>query len=522
MLTASNDFPAHLGAPGDPKSGTRSHANARTFALAALGIVLLTIVSRAPAFFYPQAIDDEAIYSVVANAIVDGGHPYIDAVERKPPLLFWTYAAVFEVAGEYDWKALHAFALLWTLGTMAGLYVIGKRLLNPATGLIAAFFYSVFQCWATGKNLAFNGELMMNLPLVWAWAIAFGKGSARFRPELFAAGALLCIAFLLKQPAAIAAVPIGIYLLLPDYRANRHLNRSDSMIHFGMLAGGFLAALGLVAVVLRHQNILGEAFYWTITNHTVAHVFWESAGLHTLAFIGCCMPLLIGAAMALRNRGDIWMNKRAERTALLLLLIVSVVGVAAGGRFYPHYYIQLIPPLALLAAPHYARLWSRKNQSSHWLLRPQVTYLWLAATVVAFTISHWLFFVPERGRSETDKYLLKHSTPDDRIFVWGRQPEIYLRAERRPACRYVSTFPLTGAVFGGPLPNLDTHSRIVPGAWANLEQDFAKHPPMFIVDCSSQPGAQYPIREFSILANLVANKYRPVRRTIDAIIYKLR
>ena len=155
----------------------------------------------------------------MANEIVDGGRPYIDAVDRKPPLLFWTYAAVFEVAGKYNWKALHVVALLWVLGTMAGLYSIGRRLFNRETGLIAALFYSVFQPWAVAKNLAFNGELLMNLPLVWAWAIAFGRSNSRLRPELLGAGALLCAGFLLKQPAAIAAAPVGIYLLLPSYRA---------------------------------------------------------------------------------------------------------------------------------------------------------------------------------------------------------------------------------------------------------------------------------------------------------------
>src|SRR3977135_4030273 len=92
------------------------------FHLAALGIVLLTIATRLPSLQHPQAIDDEAAYSVVANEIVDGGRPYVDAVDRKPPLLFWTYAAVFEVAGKYNWRALHVVALLWALGTMAGLY----------------------------------------------------------------------------------------------------------------------------------------------------------------------------------------------------------------------------------------------------------------------------------------------------------------------------------------------------------------------------------------------------------------
>ena len=195
---------------------------------------------------------------------------------------------------------------------MGGLYVIGKRLFDPATGLVAALFYSIFQCWATGNNLAFNGELMMNLPLAWAWAIAFGNGRSQTRPELFAAGALLSFAFLLKQPAAIAAVPIGIYLLLPSYRAARNLRPFDSMIQAGVLSAGFASTLGLVVVVLWRQNILSEAFYWTITDHTVPHVFWETAGLHTLAFSACCAPLLIGATMAFRNRNDIWAAKPAN------------------------------------------------------------------------------------------------------------------------------------------------------------------------------------------------------------------
>ena len=61
--------------------------NNRNFRIAALGIILLTVMTRLPALLHPQAIDDEATYSVVANAIVDGGRPYVDAIERKPAAL---------------------------------------------------------------------------------------------------------------------------------------------------------------------------------------------------------------------------------------------------------------------------------------------------------------------------------------------------------------------------------------------------------------------------------------------------
>ena len=357
--------------------------NLRQFRLAALALILLTVATRLPSLVHPQAIDDEAVYSVVANEIVDGGRPYVDAVERKPPLLFWTYAAVFRLAGKYNWTALHIVALAWTLGTMAGLYVIGRRLFNRETGLIAALLYSVFQPWATANNLAFNGELMMNLPLVWAWAITFGPSKSRLRFELFAAGALLCAGFLFKQPAAIAAVPLGIYLLLPSHRASRRIGQTESIFHAVMLTAGFFAAAGGVALVLQRQGILREAFYWTFTNHSVPHVFWTAGVLYTLAFIGACLPLVLGAAMAFRDKDGLWANRKAEYAALLGLLAASVLGAAAGARFYPHYYIQLVPPLALLAAPYYARLWfDRRNGQKHvppvWFFRPAVTCLWLA------------------------------------------------------------------------------------------------------------------------------------------------
>ncbi len=491
--------------------------------LAAFTLVLLTILTRLPSLLHPQPIDDEAVYSVVANEIVDGGRPYVDAVERKPPLLFWTYAGVFEAAGKSNWKALHIVAVVWTLGTMAGLYAIGRQLFHSSTGLIAALLYSVFQPWATWKNLAFNGEVLMNFPLVWAWALAFRQSSSQLRADLFLAGALLCAAFLLKQPGAIAAVPLGIYLLLPSYRASRGLSPTASFTQAGMLLVGFLGALGVVAMLLRKQGILADAYYWSVTNHTIPHVFWNRGLRETLKFSGECLPLLIGAALACCGReSKIWRDKRAEWTALLGWLAASAIGTAASFRFYPHYYIQLIPPLALLTAPHLARMWTRSGDSRPWLLRPAVTGVWLALTVIAFSLAHWMGLASQRTSSGAGRYLLEHSSPEDRIFVWGHSPRIYLDAQRRPACRYILTFPLTGYVFGGPLPGVDTSKWIMPGAWATLEADFAQHPPRYIVDAQSDPGALYPVRDFPVLAGLLAERYEAVTHAAEGVIYRMR
>jgi 4-amino-4-deoxy-L-arabinose transferase-like glycosyltransferase len=290
-----------------------------------------------------------------------------------------------------------------------------------------------------------------------------------------------------------------------------------------MLTAGFFAALGLVTIILWKQGILHEAFYWTIADHDVPHVFWQKGVVRTLAFLGACLPLVIGSIMACRDEDEIWAGKMPERTALLGLLAASAIGAAAGARFYPHYYVQLIPPLALLAASYYARLWSRTIQPPHWLLRPRVTYAWLALTVITFSIIHWTGLAPRRLPSEVGRYLFTHSNPEDRIFVWGQKMNIYLEAHRRPASRYITTFPLTGHVFGGRVPGLDTRSRILPDAWSTLQQDFARHPPAYIVDVQADPKtAQDPVKDFPILAKLLAERYQPVARTAEGVIYRMR
>lgn len=490
----------------------------RSLPLAALLLVLLTAATRLPALLHPLPIDDEAVYSVVANEIVEGGKPYLDAVERKPPLLFYTYAAVYWVAGKYNWHALHIAALLWTLATMAGLYVIARRLFDPRTGLIAALLYSLFQPGITFKNLNFDGELLMNLPIVWAWAIAF---SATKKPTagLFLAGVLSCAAFLLKQPAAIAAVPLGIYLLLPSYRRSRCITKAESLRRFAVFALGFWFTLAIAALVLQQQGILRDAIYWTIRDHASPHFFLNRCIRDTRTFVLATLPLLFAAAVA----GQFgWKERRAEWIALLLLTLASVIGVSAGGRFYSHYYIQLLPGLTLLAAPVFSKVFSGNAQTPHrWLIYPACVWLLLTTIIFPLFKSHQLS--ARREATQAGRYLREHHLSGERLFVWGEVAKIYLEAEMRPACRYIMTYPLTGYIFGGPIPGVHTHKLIRPGAWDILQQDFAKHPPAYIVDVQNEAAdytVDYRIVDFPILQKIIERDYVPEVRTAEGVIYR--
>src|SRR5262249_15057472 len=167
----------------------------KTWTRWSLLLILLTVLLRLPAIIHPKYIDDDGGYAVVAHELLAGEALYQTAIDRKPPLLLWSYAAIFFVVGHYNWMLLHVIGVIWILLTMGGLYAIGKAMFNWEVGLSAALLYSLYTTSMYFRNLALNGEVMMNLPIVWALWIAFTNHTARYRPELLCSGFLLGCAF---------------------------------------------------------------------------------------------------------------------------------------------------------------------------------------------------------------------------------------------------------------------------------------------------------------------------------------
>src|SRR5260370_722422 len=80
----------------------------------------------------------------------------------------------------------------------------------------------------------------------------------------------------------------------------------------------------------------------------------RAAGSTALCVGATCAPWVLAVRETFRPRPDVvWRG-------LVLLLWMSFIPVALGGRFYEHYYLQFVPPLAVLAAPGAAEL------AAHW------------------------------------------------------------------------------------------------------------------------------------------------------------
>jgi hypothetical protein len=129
----------------------------------------------------------------------------------------------------------------------------------------------------------------------------------------------------------------------------------------------------------------------------------------------------------------------------------------------------------------------------------------------------------EKAQYESvSEYLKVRAGTEDRILVWGHVPEIYWASGKRPATRFFTSGFLTGWEPGRPGNDASVEDA-TPGAWDLFFEDFALHPPTYILDTaySGIRGAQYyTISRYPDLARIVYRDYEYIESVEGISIYK--
>jgi 4-amino-4-deoxy-L-arabinose transferase-like glycosyltransferase len=462
-----------------------------------LVLLLLTVVTRLPAFVVPVFNSDETFLATQAHVIQQGGQLYQDAIDRKPPVVPYLYAATF---GFFDTTGLWSVRIMAMVAVAITAYLLAmeaRRRYGRRAGWIAGVLcVGAMVAFAPQDGQAANFEVFM-LPSMTAAILLARRGRG------FAAGTMVALATLAKQTGAATLLPVC-YLIAR--RRGRH--------SLGAVALGFAVPVLGAALLMGPSQL----FYWTVQGNGsyVGMKTFSSTVITTFLFmtsmwVVCNLPIVWKVPAAWRDRARLAADG-ANDTDLWLWLLSAAVSVAVGLRFFGHYYIQLVPPVALLSAGALVRGARR----------------WADATV-ALALSAALLFgaagffirpgVHEPNYESVARYLASVTNPDDPIFVWGSVPEIYWASGRRPATRFITSPFLTGNYAGRP-PEESNAGTDTQAAWEDFYEDFKAHPPKYFVDTSPAKvrGAQYyPIDKFPRLARIVRTQYR-YKLTIDDIV----
>jgi 4-amino-4-deoxy-L-arabinose transferase-like glycosyltransferase len=465
-----------------------------------LVFLALTCVLRGPAFFVSVFNSDETFLATQAHVISDGGQLYEDAADRKPPIVPYVYAATFSFFETTALWSVRVIAMLAVALTALLLAVEARRRYGSRAGWIAGILFVVATIsFMPQDGQAANFEMFM-LPSMTA-AVLFAR-----RGRGFSAGVAIAAATLAKQTGAATLLPV-LYLI-----ARARGKRGVGEVFVGFSIPTALVALAMGPSQLLYWTVLGNGSYvgMKTMSTTVLLLF---LGM-TVMFVLCNLPLLWRVPKAWTDRKLLSLDGQRD-TDLWLWVASGAISVAVGLRFFGHYYLQLLPPLALLAAGALSRgsaVWARRG----------VAFALVVGCI--FSAAGYFFKpgTPEPNYESVSRYLATTTNPDDPIYVWGSVPEIYWASERRPATRFPTSSFLTGNYPGRPPDDANTGAD-TKAAWELFYEDFKAHPPKYFVDTSPAKlrGAQYyPISEFPRLEHIIDTQYKYVV-TIDGIdVYK--
>jgi hypothetical protein len=473
------------------------------------GLVAVTVfVAHLPSFFHRLLDGDEAIYGSIAALLNGGGQLYgPGGVDNKPPGIFWVYAATFRVAGTYQMTAIHAVGLAVIATTCVLLFVIGRDLGGFRTGLLAALFYGVLTAAGNPRLLATNTEIFMELALTASVLLML-------RRRWFWSGCLLVAAGAFRQVAAVNVLlaVAGIFWL----EGSDHRRRAAAWF-----AGGVLVSLAAGALALLLTGSLSGFWRWTVdslygyaSTNWIPSVVWQRAKDSLVPFV-VDMAVLWIAAIALTTR---WRSLDRMEKLVIVWLTVSMVGSIAAGHLSWHYFIQAMAPLALAAALFFGRFSLRRWVTAVAVVGIAVPALgWWAYDLGADPLTYD-FSPPAPQHQLVATYIREHTAPGQRVFVWGDWPALYIESDRLMASRFPGFLRGFDRGSGIAPNNWDT----TPDVWPELQSDLSANPPALIVDTAAagwSDFSMYPMRDYPVLADLVASRYHAVATVDGVVIY---
>lgn len=322
--------------------------------------------------------------------------------------------------------AAAAAAALLTLIMLAVALRLGGRIVGyAAAGLLATAGSSPFI-----ESFVLSGELLSSVPTALSILAITAYARGGQRRWLLAAGLLAGCALMVRQAALDAALAGCAYLAVRERR--RALGK------IALLAG---AAAVPVAVGALTAHDPGQWWFAVVAYRGAGDSILTGSPAYRLGLLAGSLPAAAKALALLAFLAAVgW---RRSPLVARLWLGTALLGVLGGGNFHYHYYLQLTPPLSLLAGLGVARLIERPSRAKLGVAAG------LAAATVSLTAPTWFqspsaqarSIWPRDGHLARDaaiaQYIRSHTRPKDKVFVVWAAASIYYLADREPVLRYM-------------------------------------------------------------------------------------
>jgi 4-amino-4-deoxy-L-arabinose transferase-like glycosyltransferase len=399
------------------------HSRLLRFAVLSGIAVALRILS-----FFRTVIDhDESTYLVIADAVRQGAIYWVDAIDVKPPGIFWLYALLQTLFGKAIFT-MRLFAALFIALTSFFLFETKRKLGSGfraawASALIYLFLNSLFTFYGVSPNTeTFFGTFVA--AAFWL-ALAF-PGYIGY----FASGLLLGFGFLIKPVVCFDGLALGVFLLWDTPQSIRKISA------LAFLALGFLLPF---AGAYAHYRAMGHAdtflFYaFEASSRYPVSAGWEEYLISAVDTLLRFLPVTYFFYVALRHP----QTPASTRRLAWIWGLSVLIPIYLPGKFFGHYFIQLFLPLSMLAGEFFALPRPLKPAFIGALLRPKTAYTLLGLLVLANWFLQKKDYIdrpdaPARVARELQATL----KPEETLYIANYHPILYYLLDKKSPTPYI-------------------------------------------------------------------------------------
>ncbi len=459
-------------------------------------LLLLTIILRLPSLFEPFWYGDENIYLAIGQAMRHGRILYhtITDYPNKPPLIYLFAALVRYVS------TFRLLLLFWNLINVFIIHNLAARFSHSKwiAALTTLLFIFLTSTPYLEGNVA-NAEIFFIMPTTFALLLLTSKPrhpktlKSKLLLHHFLAGICLGFAFLFKIHVALDITALGLFFYLFDKKLSLQLPLQLLKARYIWIALLGLSLPILITMLLwAVQGVSPASLFFNATGSTGYVSVWNNSNflLQTIGFDSLQSRALLLLVLTL----ILWFIRRhlhPQVTFIILWTTFTLFAALLSGRPYPHYLIQLTPPLVLGLAVIY-----RKSKPN--LFAAVATTILVAAAIIRFDFSHYPIFSYYRnfisyatGQITQNQYYrqLDHrmprnyalatyirriTLPGDSIYIWGTEPGVYVLANRSPVEKLVTSFHVADLNYYHP--TLQALTNTLPPVIVVIESEWRHFP----------------------------------------------
>lgn len=482
--------------------------------LAAVGWAVACLILQSFALTNRSFEPDEGMRVYCARELLQGQTPYEDFWDHKDPMEWLLCAFLLNVFGN-SISGLRLGVVLLRAILMYQLIGLARQLqITRHLWLVGALSLILLTAEPIQGNTA-----AMEIPglLFFVVAMRFGLTAiAKPNPKrlLYSliAGILAGLGMLVKLTTAVSCLVPFVLLWLLRPRTRENSQEYGLVPQLSLVAVGVLIPIAAVAMWCIQNGIL-DNWLFVLTVYNPAY----SQGVPHWEYLSGVLPSRLAflapfAALAVLGILRNWRNQRLAMLWLAVWLLLSVVSVCLGWRFYPHYFLLLVPPMALSGAASLDTLKARTPAAS--FLNALTVSLLLVGALLGVNVVKWYLleaphwkppnmgFFTDESVVQLAEYVRDTTEPQETIYVLGYCPDIYVLSERSSASRYVFKMPLAAE-----------HSPIRREAKQEVVHTLKADPPRYFIVMKKDWTPQHPqnsdefLKQWRPMAELVEKNY---------------